>query len=184
MMRHIKEYNEFYDGGDLQDLVDTLADVGQVLKFKVECNVFVMVPDKDKNPFEWPEWAFRNIETEVVCVDDKGVAQEKAFEKVLAGDFKVESNQYLNQMFESAPELVPVLSKENTIRIAKEVEKLPADHIDRDDSGSLYTLQFMLVDEIEGLMVKRTSKGGEMSDMNELRHLSENIGYNVRITKI
>jgi hypothetical protein len=42
----------------------------------------------------------------------------------------------------------------------------------------------MLVDEIEGLMVKRTSKGGEMSDMNELRHLSENIGYNVRITKI
>ena len=86
-------------------------------------------------------------------------------------------------MFESAPELVPVLSKENTIRIAKEVEKLPADHIDRADT-SLYTLQFMLVDEIEGLMVKRTSKGGEMSDMNELRHLSENIGYNVRITKI
>lgn len=183
MMRHIKEYNEFYDGEDLQDLVDTLADVGQVSRFKVECNVFVMVPDKMKHTFDWPEWAFRNVETEVVCVDDERVAQEKAFEKVLGGDFKVESNSYLDQMFESAPELVPVLSKENTIRIAKEVEKLPADHIDRADT-SLYTLQFMLVDEIEGLMVKRTSKGGEMSDMNELRHLSENIGYNVRITKV
>ena len=183
-MRHIKEYNEFYDAEDLQDLVDTLADVGQVSKFKVECNVFVMVPDKDKHAYDWPEWAFRNIETEVVCVDDKGVAQEKAFEKVLAGDFKVESNQYLNQMFESAPELVPVLNKENTIRIAKGVEKLPADHIDRDDSGSLYTLQFMLVDEIEGLMVKRTSRVGGIPAMSELRHLSENIGYNVRIIKI
>ena len=180
MMRHIKEYNEFYDAEDLQDLVDTLADVGQVSKFKVECNVFVMVPDKDKNPFEWPEWAFRNIETEVVCVDDKGVAQEKAFGKVLAGDFKVESNSYLDQMFESAPELVPVLSKEHTIRIAKEVEKLPADHPDRDVNGSLYTLQFILVHEIEGLMTDRISN----LSSGELRHLNENIGYNVRITKI
>ena len=147
-MRHIKEYNEFYDAADLQDLVDTLADVGQVSKFKVECNVFVMVPDGGKHTFDWPEWAFRNVETEVVCVDDERVAQEKAFEKVLAGDFKVESNTYLDQMFESAPELVPILSKEHTIELAKRVEKLPADHIDRDDSGSLYTLQFILVDEI------------------------------------
>lgn len=180
MMRHIKEYNEFYDAEDLQDLVDTLSDVGQVSKFKVECNVFVMVPDKMKHTFDWPEWAFRNVETEVVCVDDEKVAQEKAFEKVLAGDFKVESNPYLDQMFESAPELIPVLSKENTIRIAKEVEKLPADHIDRDDSGSLYTLQFILVDEIESLMVGRVPNPSS----GELRQLNENIGYNVRITKI
>ena len=179
-MRHIKEYNEFYDAEDLQDLVDTLSDVGQVSKFKVECNVFVMVPDKMKHTFDWPEWAFRNVETEVVCVDDEKVAQEKAFEKVLAGDFKVESNPYLDQMFESAPELIPVLSKENTIRIAKEVEKLPADHIDRDDSGSLYTLQFILVDEIESLMVGRVPNPSS----GELRQLNENIGYNVRITKI
>jgi hypothetical protein len=180
MMRHIKEYNEFYDAEDLQDLVDTLADVGQMSKFKVECNVFVMVPDKGKHSYDWPEWAFRNIETEVVCTDSEAVAQEKAFEKVLAGDFKVESNSYLDQMFESAPELVPVLSKENTIRIAKEVEKLPADHPDRDVNGSLYTLQFILVHEIEGLMTDRISN----LSSGELRHLNENIGYNVRITKI
>ena len=180
MMRHIKEYNEFYDGEDLQDLVDTLSDVGQVSKFKVECNVFVMVPDKMKHTFDWPEWAFRNVETEVVCVDDERVAQEKAFEKVLAGDFKVESNTYLDQMFESAPELVPILSKEHTIELAKRVEKLPADHIDRDDSGSLYTLQFILVDEIESLMVGRVPNPSS----GELRQLNENIGYNVRITKI
>jgi hypothetical protein len=180
MMRHIKEYNEFYTAEDLQDLVDTLADVGQVSKFKVECNVFVMVPDKGKHSYDWPEWAFRNIETEVVCTDSEAVAQEKAFEKVLAGDFKVESNSYLDQMFESAPELVPVLSKENTIRIAKEVEKLPADHPDRDVNGSLYTLQFILVHEIEGLMTDRISN----LSSGELRHLNENIGYNVRITKI
>ena len=184
MMRHIKEYNEFYDAEDLQDLVDTLADVGQVSKFKVECNVFVMVPDKDKHAYDWPEWAFRNIETEVVCVDDKEIAQEKAFEKVLAGDFKVESNQYLNQMFESAPELVQVLSKDHTIELAKKIESLPPDSSDRDEAGSLYTLQFMLVDEIEGLMVKRTSRVGGIPAMSELRHLSENIGYNVRIIKI
>lgn len=179
-MRHIKEYNEFYDAEDLQDLVDTLSDVGQVSKFKVECNVFVMVPDKKKHTFDWPEWAFRNVETEVVCVDDERVAQEKAFEKVLAGDFKVESNTYLDQMFESAPELVPILSKEHTVELAKRVEKLPADHIDRDDSGSLYTLQFILVDEIESLMVGRVSNPSS----GELRQLNENIGYNVRITKI
>jgi hypothetical protein len=180
MMRHIKEYNEFYDGEDLQDLVDTLADVGQVSKFKVECNVFVMVPDKGKPSYDWPEWAFRNIETEVVCTDSKAVAQEKAFEKVLAGDFKVESNSYLDQMFESAPELVPVLSKEHTIELAKRVQKLPADHIDRDDRGSLYTIQFILVDEIESLMTNRIPMPGS----GELRHLYENIGYNVKITKI
>ena len=184
MMRHIKEYNEFYDAEDLQDLVDTLADVGQVTKFKVECNVFIMVPDKDKHAYDWPEWAFRNIETEVACVDDEKVAQEKAFEKVLNGDFKVESNSYLDQMFESAPELIPVLSKENTIRIAKEVEKLPADHPDRDLNGSLYSIQFILIDEVEGLMLNRTEKREGVPGSGELRHLSENIGYNVRITKV
>jgi len=179
-MRHIKEYNEFYDAEDLQDLVDTLADVGQVSKFKVECNVFVMVPDKLKHTFDWPEWAFRNIETEVVCIDDEAVAQEKAFEKVLAGDFKVESNTYLDQMFESAPELIPVLSKEHTIELAKRVQKLPPDHIDRDVNGSLYTIQFILIDEIESLMVARIPNPSN----GELRHLNENIGYNVRVTKI
>lgn len=180
MMRHIKEYEEFYSGEDLQDLVDTLADVGQVSKFKIECNVFIMIPDEETHAFDWPEWAFRNIGTEVVCVDDETVAQEKAFEKVLVGDFKVESNTYLDKMFESAPELVPVLSKENTIRIAKEVQKLPKGHIDRDVNGSLYTIQFMLVHEIEGLMHERMNGG----DQRALRHLNENIGYNVRITKI
>ncbi len=180
MMRHIKEYNEFYDAADLQDLVDTLADVGQVSKFKVECNVFVMVPDEGKHTFDWPEWAFRNVETEVVCVDDERVAQEKAFDKVLAGDFKVESNTYLDQMFESAPELVPILSKQHTIELAERVEKLPADHIDRDDGGSLYTLQLILVDEIESLMAGRVPNPSS----GELRHLNENIGFNVRITKL
>lgn len=182
MMRHIKEYNEFYDAGDLQDLVDTLADVGQVSKFKVECNVFIMVPDKGKHAYDWPEWAFRNIETEVVCVDDKDVAQEKAFEKVLAGDFKVESNSYLDQMFESAPELIPVLSKEHTIELAKRVQKLPPDHIDRADT-SLYTIQFILADEIESLMIERVpNPSGDLR--GDLKHLNENIGYNVRITKV
>jgi hypothetical protein len=33
-------------------------------------------------------------------------------------------------------------------------------------------------------MVKRTSRVGGIPAMSELRHLSENIGYNVRIIKI
>ena len=99
-MRHIKEYNEFYDAEDLQDLVDTLSEVGLTDKFKVECNVFIMIPNKEDLPYEWPEWAFRNIEVEVICPDDRKIILEKAFEKVLKGEFTQESNTYLDQMFE------------------------------------------------------------------------------------
>jgi hypothetical protein len=41
----------------------------------------------------------------------------------------------------------------------------------------------MLVEEIEDLMVNRIS-GPNDPDQRELRHLNENIGYNVKITKI
>jgi hypothetical protein len=181
-MRHIKEYNEFYDGEDLQDLVDTLSDVGLADKFKVECNVFIMVPDKVKNPFDWPEWAFRNIEVEVICPDDRQIILEKAFEKVLLGEFIQEENSYLDQMFKSVPELAETLGKPHIIDLAKRIKANPNLTISQKD-GSLYSLQFMLVEEIEDLMVNRIS-GPNDPDQRELRHLNENIGYNVKITKI
>jgi hypothetical protein len=177
-MRHIKEYNEFYDGEDLQDLVDTLSEVGLADKFKVECNVFIMVPDKVKNPFDWPEWAFRNIEVEVICPDDRKIILERAFEKVLNGEFTQESNTYLDQMFESAPELVQVLSKENMIQLAKKANQM----VQQREDGKLHTLQAeLLIKEIEDLMYNRLE---DLQDLGAVKHLDENIGYNIRITKL
>jgi hypothetical protein len=177
-MKHIKEYNEFYDGEDLQDLVDTLSDVGLADKFKVECNVFIMVPDKVKNPFDWPEWAFRNIEVEVICPDDRKIILERAFEKVLKGEFTQESNTYLDQMFESAPELVQVLSKENMIHLAKKANQM----VQQREDGKLHTLQAeLLIKEIEDLMYNRLE---DLQDLGAVKHLDENIGYNIRITKL
>jgi hypothetical protein len=177
-MRHIKEYNEFYDGEDLQDLVDTISEVGLADKFKVECNVFIMVPDKVKNPFDWPEWAFRNIEVEVICPDDRKIILERAFEKVLKGEFTQESNTYLDQMFESAPELVQVLSKENMIQLAKKANQM----VQQREDGKLHTLQAeLLIKEIEDLMYNRLE---DLQDLAAVKHLDENIGYNIRITKL
>jgi hypothetical protein len=177
-MRHIKEYNEFYDGEDLQDLVDTLSEVGLADKFKVECNVFIMVPDKVKNPFDWPEWAFRNIEVEVICPDDRKIILERAFEKVLKGEFTQESNTYLDQMFESAPELVQVLSKENMIRLAKKANQM----VQQREDGKLHTLQAeLLIKEIEDLMYNRLE---DLQDLGAVKHLDDNIGCSFRITKI
>lgn len=177
-MRHIKEYNEFYDGEDLQDLVDTLSEVGLADKFKVECNVFIMVPDKVKNPFDWPEWAFRNIEVEVICPDDRKIILERAFEKVLKGEFTQESNTYLDQMFESAPELVQVLSKENMIQLAKKANQM----VQQREDGKLHTLQAeLLIKEIEDLMYNRLE---DLQDLAAVKHLDENIGYNIKITKL
>jgi len=177
-MKHIKEYNEFYDGEDLQDLVDTLSEVGLADKFKVECNVFIMVPDKVKNPFDWPEWAFRNIEVEVICPDDRKIILERAFEKVLKGEFTQESNTYLDQMFESAPELVQVLSKENMIQLAKKANQM----VQQREDGKLHTLQAeLLIKEIEDLMYNRLE---DKHQLGSIKHLDENIGYNIKITKI
>jgi hypothetical protein len=177
-MRHIKEYNEFYDGEDLQDLVDTLSEVGLADKFKVECNVFIMVPDKVKNPFDWPEWAFRNIEVEVICPDDRKIILERAFEKVIKGEFTQESNTYLDQMFESAPELVQVLSKENMIQLAKKANQM----VQQREDGKLHTLQAeLLIKEIEDLMYNRLE---DLQDLGAVKHLGDNIGCNFRITKL
>jgi hypothetical protein len=177
-MKHIKEYNEFYDGEDLQDLVDTLSEVGLADKFKVECNVFIMVPDKAKSLFDWPEWAFRNIEVEVICPDDRKIILERAFEKVLKGEFTQESNTYLDQMFESAPELVQVLSKENMIRLAKKANQM----VQQREDGKLHTLQAeLLIKEIEDLMYNRLE---DLQDLGAVKHLDDNIGCNFRITKI
>ena len=177
-MRHIKEYNEFYDGEDLQDLVDTLSGVGLVDKFKVECNVFIMVPDKEKHLFDWPEWAFRNIEVEVNCQEVRSIILQKAFEKVLKGEFTQESNTYLDQMFESAPELVQVLSKENMIQLAKKANQMAQQRED----GKLHTLQAeLLIKEIEDLMYNRLE---DLQDLGAIKHLDDNIGCNFRITKL
>jgi hypothetical protein len=177
-MKHIKEYNEFYDGEDLQDLVDTLSEVGLADKFKVECNVFIMVPDKGKHAYDWPEWAFRNIEVEVICPDDRKIILERAFEKVLRGEFTQESNTYLDQMFESAPELVQVLSKENMIQLAKKANQM----VQQREDGKLHTLQAeLLIKEIEDLMYNRLE---DLQDLAAVKHLDDNIGCNFRITKI
>lgn len=178
MMRHIKEYNEFYNAEDLQDLVDTLSDVGLADKFKVECNVFIMVPDKEKHLFEWPEWSFRNIEVEVNCREVRSIILEKAFEKVLNGEFTQESNTYLDQMFESAPELVQELSKEHMIQLAKKANVMVQQH----DEGKLHTLQAkLLVPEIEDLMYNRLEN---IHHLGSVKHLDENLGYNIKITKV
>jgi len=177
-MKHVKIYEEFYNAEDLQDLVDTLSGVGLVDKFRIECNVFIMVPDKEKNPFEWPEWAFRNIEVEVNCQEDRSIILQKAFEKVLKGEFTQESNTYLDQMFESAPELVQVLSKENMIRLAKKANQM----VQQREDGKLHTLQAeLLIKEIEDLMYNRLK---DLQDLGAIKHLDENIGYNIRITKL
>jgi len=176
-MKHVKIYEEFYNAEDLQDLVDTLSGVGLADKFKVECNVFIMVPDKEKHLFEWPEWAFRNIEVEVNCQEVRSIILEKAFEKVLRGEFTQESNTYLDQMFESAPELVQELSKEHMIQLAKKANVMVQQH----DEGKLHTLQAkLLVPEIEDLMYDRLE---DIHHLGSVKHLDENIGYNIKITK-
>lgn len=189
-MKHVKVFEEFYNIEDLQDLVDTLSTVGLADKFKVECNLFIMIPDKMKNGFDWPEWAFRNIEVEVICADDRQVILEKAFEKVLLGEFAQEENTYLDGMFRSAPELVETLGKPHIIDLAERIKENPNLTISSKD-GPLYSLQFLLSEEIEGLMIERLPKRGDeiqtgveqAIDQRGLRHLNENIGYNVKISK-
>lgn len=176
-MKHVKIYEEFYSEEEIQGLIDDLSGVGMTNKFKVECNVFVMIPMKDLHPYDWPEWAFRNIETEVSCPNDDKIILEKAFEKVLNGDFVVESNSHLDQMFKDAPELIPVLNKDHMIQLAKKAKAMSQQH----ERGKLHTLQAkLLIPEIEDLMYERMDK----SDQKALRHLDENIGYNVRITDL
>lgn len=189
-MKHVKVFEEFYSIKDLQDLVDTLSTVGLADKFKVECNLFIMIPDKMKNGFDWPEWAFRNIEVEVICADDRQIILEKAFEKVLLGEFVQEENTYLDGMFRSAPELVETLGKPHIIDLAERIKENPNLTISSKD-GPLYSLQFLLSEEIEGLMIERLPKRGDeiqtgveqAIDQRGLRHLNENIGYNVKILK-
>ena len=179
-MRHVKIYEEFYTQEDLQGLVDDLSGVGLIDKFLVECNCFIMIPDKSLHPFDWPEWAFRNISTEVFCKDDRKVILEKAFERVLNGEFTQESNVYLDGMFKSAPELIPALSKEHMIQLAKKANHMSRQH----DEGKLYTLQAkLLIPEIESLMHARVM-GGKDYKLSDLHHLDENIGYNVKYTKV
>lgn len=182
-MRHVKIYEEFYSDDEIMGILGTLSGVGQADRFYVECNVFIMTPMKKKFWKEWPEWGFRNIETEVYCKDDPKVVLEKAFEKVLKGEFKVEDNVYLDQMFKSVPELIPVLSKESVIKIAKDVASLPPNSIERDERGDLYTVQRILVEKIEGLMITRMKDTGYEEDY-VLTHLNENIGYNVKFSKM
>ena len=177
-MKHVKIYEEFYTQEDLQGLVDDLSGVGLIDKFLVECNCFIMIPDKSLHPFDWPEWAFRNISTEVFCKDDRKVILEKAFERVLKGEFKQEnSDPNLGLMFKSAPELVPALSKDHMIQLAKETSQMSQQH----DGGKLYSLQAkLLVPEIEDLMYSRLP---DILDLGAVKHLDENIGYNIRVTK-
>ena len=179
-MKHLKIYEEFYTQEDLQGLIDDLSGVGLADKFRVECNCFIMVPKKKVPSREWPEWAIRNIEVEVSCQEDKNIIYEKAFEKVLRGEFTQESNVYLDKMFESVPELVSVLGKEHTIELAKKAEKMSPQHI----SGRLFTLQAkLLIPEIESLMHARAIKDKDYK-LSDLHYLSYHIRYSIRYTKV
>jgi hypothetical protein len=81
-------------------------------------------------------------------------------------------------MFESAPELVQELSKEHMIQLAKKANVMVQQH----DEGKLHTLQAkLLVPEIEDLMYNRLE---DNQDLGAIKHLDENIGYNIRITKL
>jgi hypothetical protein len=174
-MRHVKIYEDFSDE-DIKGLIDDLSKVGQADKFRVICNTFIMVPEKEKHPYEWSEWAFRNIEVEVSCREVRSFILEEAFEKVLKGEFEqVTSDPNLDLMFKSAPELVPVLSKDHMIQLAKKANSMSRQH----DEGKLYTLQAkLLVPEIEDLMYNRLP---DLQDLGALKHLDENIGYNIII---
>lgn len=191
-MKHLKIYEEFYKEEDLQDLVDTLAGVGLADKFRVECNLFIMVPMPGMNAFDWPEWAFRNIEVQLNCQDDEEIILQKAFESVLKGDFVVESNSYLDKMFLDAPELEEILSKEHMIKIANQVDKLGPLSPEMHEKGKLYTLQTeFLLNEVldamesraEEMLGEETPEGKFFKQPAEMRHLNENIGWNIRIHK-
>jgi hypothetical protein len=93
-------------------------------------------------------------------------------------------------MFRSAPELVETLGKPHIIDLAERIKENPNLTISSAD-GPLYSLQFLLSEEIEGLMIERLPKRGDeiqtgveqAIDQRGLRHLNENIGYNVKISK-
>ena len=176
-MKHVKIYEDFSDD-DIKGLIDDLSKVGQADKFRVVCNAFIMVPDKEKHLYEWPEWAFRNIEVEVSCPEVRSIILEKAFEKVLKGEFNQEtSDPNLDLMFESAPELIPILNKEHMIQLAKKANHMTLQH----DEGKLYTLQAkLLVPKIEELMYNRLES---IHQLGSVKHLDENIGYNIIVTK-
>lgn len=185
-MKHVKIYEEFYSDDEIKGLLGTLSNVGQANRFRVECNVFIMTPMKKIDFHDWPEWAFRNIDTEVYCEDDRKIIFEKAFEKVLKGEFKVEGDVYLDKMFKSVPELVPVLSKEHIMELAMQANSSPKQH----SEGKLHTLQAkLLTPEIEDLMYSRMAKiespeNPLVQNQAAIRHLDENIGYNVKIHKL
>ena len=191
-MKHIRIYEEFYKEEDLQNLVDTLASVGLADKFRVECNLFIMVPMPGMHAFDWPEWAFRNIEVQINCQDDEEIILQKAFEEVLKGNFDVESNSYLDKMFLDAPELEEILSKEHMIEVAEKVNKIGPLDSRMHEKGKLYTLQEeFLLNEVLDLMESRaeemigeeTPQGKFFGQSSEMKHLQDNIGWNIRIHK-
>lgn len=177
-MRHVKIYEDFSDE-DIKGLIDDLSKVGHADKFRVKCNSFIMVPDKTRQPYEWPEWAFRNIEVEVSCREVRSFILEEAFEKVLKGEFKQAAfDPNLELMFKSSPELVPILSKDHMIQLAKKANNMSKQH----HEGKLYTLQAkLLTTEIEDLMYSRLP---DIQDLGAIKHLEENLGYNIIISKI
>jgi len=190
-MRHIKIYENF-DSDELERITQDLDSLGLVRKFRVECNIFVMVPIPGSHAFDWPEWAFRNIETRVLCKEDDEIILQRAFEKVLSGDFEVESNSHVEGMFKAAPELQEILSKEHMIRIANQVNKLGPMSPEMHEKGKLYTLQTeFLLSEVLDAMESRaeeiigveTPQGKFFGQSSEMKHLQENIGWNIRIHK-
>jgi len=192
-MKHVRLYEEFYKDEDLQDLVDTLAGVGLSDKFRVECNIFIMVPIPGMAAYDWPEWAFRNIEVQMSCQDNEEIILQKAFDLVLKGDFVVEANTYLDKMFVDAPELKGILSKENMIKIANKVNKLGPLSPQMHEKGKLYALQseFLLIEVLdamesraEEIIGEDTPQGKFFGQSSEIKHLQENIGWNIRIHKI
>ena len=64
------------------------------------------------------------------------------------------------------------------IQLAKETSQMSQQH----DGGKLYSLQAkLLVPEIEDLMYSRLP---DILDLGAVKHLDENIGYNIRVTKV
>jgi hypothetical protein len=63
------------------------------------------------------------------------------------------------------------------IQLAKKANVMVQQH----DEGKLHTLQAkLLVPEIEDLMYNRLE---DNQDLGAIKHLDENIGYNIKITK-
>ena len=194
-MKHLQTYRIFEASKELtpeeRDLLDDLADIGLADRFKVVCTLFVMVPLSDVHPFSWPEWNIKNIVIKNIFGSNRKEILSKAFEKVLSGNFEIESDHDIQDLFKIAPEIKEIVSKDHMVKVAKMVEKISPESPEMHMEGKLHTLQvnFLLeeiLDQMEGRAKDLMEEYTESKTNPEywiIRHLRENIGWSILVTE-